>query len=142
MLEVKIRKPKKKSVKIKLREVKSKPYATGGGPAIPQKNIEKLSSIEEQIRSLNPLAFSGATSEFDNDCVDIDYVDNENNIMVNIGCRVLFICMNCKSLKKLLLLDYLQFTDEILQDGPEKNSAVNIMTDFDNIFDNDASKNW
>jgi hypothetical protein len=43
-----------KNLKIKLREVKSKPCATGGGPATIQKTIEKLSSIEEQVRSLNP----------------------------------------------------------------------------------------
>lgn len=70
-----------------MREVKSKPCAIGGGPATTQKNIEKLSSIEEQIRSLNPQAFSGAASEFDNDC-DV----TENNMMVNIGCKILFIC--------------------------------------------------
>lgn len=63
--------------------MKYKPCVTGGGPTTPQKNIEKLSSIEEQIRSLNPLAFSGGSSELDNDCVD-----NENIIMVNIGCRM------------------------------------------------------
>ncbi|KAL5237080.1 hypothetical protein ACI65C_004490 [Semiaphis heraclei] len=75
----------KKTVKIKLREVKSKPCPTGGGPAAPQKTIEKLSIIEEKIRSLNPLAFNGTTSQFDNDCIDnenmklIDELDLEND---------------------------------------------------------------
>ncbi|XP_060846136.1 uncharacterized protein LOC132925789 [Rhopalosiphum padi] len=59
----------KKTIKIKLREVKSKPCPTRGGPAAPQKTMQKLSSIEETIRSLNPLAFSGASSQFDSDCV-------------------------------------------------------------------------
>lgn len=54
----------KKTVKIKLREVKSKPCATGGGPAIPQKSLKKLTATEEKIRSLNPLAFDGMVSSF------------------------------------------------------------------------------
>lgn len=44
-------------------------------------------------------------------------------------------------LKKLLLLDYSKFTDEVLQDCPENNNAVNIM-DVDNIVAHDASNNW
>lgn len=84
----------KKTVKIKLRDVKSKPCPTGGGPAVPQITIKKLSSIEETIRSLNPLAFSGATSQFDSDCVD-------ENMKVNINCTILSICIDCKSVKTL-----------------------------------------
>lgn len=68
----------KKSVKIKLREVKSKPCATGGGPAVPQKPLEKLTGLEEKVRSLNPLAFDGVVSQFDNDFAQ------EENIQVNI----------------------------------------------------------
>ncbi|XP_060856935.1 uncharacterized protein LOC132934623 [Metopolophium dirhodum] len=57
----------KKNVKIKLRDVKSKPCVTGGGPPIPLKALGQLSPMEEQLRSLNPLAFSGTVSAFDSD---------------------------------------------------------------------------
>lgn len=60
----------KKNVKIKLRDVKSKPCVTGGGPPIPLKALSKLSPMEEQLRSLNPLAFSGKVSEFDSDRIE------------------------------------------------------------------------
>jgi len=82
----------KKTVNIKLQDVKSKPCPTGGGPAVPQITIKKLSSIEETIRSLNSLAFNGATSQFDSDCVD-------ENMKVNINCKILSICIDCKSVK-------------------------------------------
>lgn len=71
----------KKTVKVKLREVKSKPCPTGGGPAAPQKTLNKLSSIEEKIRSLNPLAFNGGTSQFDSDCID----------NVSMNCTILYV---------------------------------------------------
>lgn len=85
----------KKTVKIKLKEVKSKPCPTGGGPAAPQKTIEKLSIIEEKIRSLNPFAFNGTTSQFDNDCI------NNESMKVNIiYCMILSMYTDYKSINK------------------------------------------
>lgn len=80
----------KKGVKIKLRETKSKPCPTGGGPANLQKPLGKLTIIEEKIRSLNPLAFDGIVSHFDNDCVQ------DENIQVNIVYNVYFLLFYLK----------------------------------------------
>ncbi|CAI6358192.1 unnamed protein product [Macrosiphum euphorbiae] len=41
-----------------------------GGPPIPLKALSKLSPMEEQLRSLNPLAFSGKVSAFDSDRIE------------------------------------------------------------------------
>jgi len=60
----------KKKLKIKLRNVKSKPCVTGGGPPNPLKAVSKLSPMEEQLRSLNPLAFSGKVSAFYSDRIE------------------------------------------------------------------------
>lgn len=75
----------KKSVKIKLREVKSQPCPTGAGPAIVQKTPNTLTILEEKIRSLNPLAFDGMVSQFDNDSAQ------DSNIQVNIVENVYFV---------------------------------------------------
>lgn len=46
-------------MKVTLREVKYKPCAIGGGPTIPQKEVDNLTALEEKIKSLNPIAFDG-----------------------------------------------------------------------------------